>query len=186
MRLSVTQTATALAGGSAAACRCSPTAPAPFTGAITRDRRAEPSALPAASRSIRRCWAIPPSSCSIGPGTAIGDPTRPNFIYDQLTNASFAFSAQTGLGNASSPFTGNLPAYLRQVLSMQGEAAANASNLAQGQDVVVNALQQRVNDASGVNVDQEMANLITLQTAYGANARVMTAVRDMIDTLMKM
>ena len=69
---------------------------------------------------------------------------------------------------------------------MQGEAAANASSLAQGQDVVVNALQQRINDASGVNIDQEMANLISLQTAYGANARVMTAVRDMIDTLMKM
>jgi flagellar hook-associated protein 1 FlgK len=69
---------------------------------------------------------------------------------------------------------------------MQGGAAANAQSLAEGQDVVVNALKQRVSDASGVNIDQEMANLITLQTAYGANARVMTAVRDMIDTLMKM
>jgi flagellar hook-associated protein 1 FlgK len=69
---------------------------------------------------------------------------------------------------------------------MQGEAASNASNLAQGQDVVVNALQQRLNDASGVNIDQEMAHLISLQTAYGANARVMTAVRDMIDSLLKM
>ena len=44
---------------------------------------------------------------------------------------------------------------------MQGEAAANASSLAQGQDVVVNALKQRFNEASGVNVDQEMANLIS-------------------------
>jgi flagellar hook-associated protein 1 FlgK len=52
--------------------------------------------------------------------------------------------------------------------------------------VVVNALQQRVNQASGVNIDQEMSNLISLQTAYGANARVMTAVRDMIDALLKM
>jgi flagellar hook-associated protein 1 FlgK len=50
---------------------------------------------------------------------------------------------------------------------------------------VVKALQQRMSDASGVNIDQEMANLISLQTAYGANARVMTAVRDMIDALMK-
>ena len=69
---------------------------------------------------------------------------------------------------------------------MQGEAASNASNLAQGQDVVVNALKQRFSDDSGVNVDQEMAYLIQLQTAYGANARVMTAVRDMIDELLKM
>jgi flagellar hook-associated protein 1 FlgK len=33
-------------------------------------------------------------------------------------------------------------------------------------------------------VDQEMANLINLQTAYAANARVMSAVKDMIDRLM--
>ena len=83
-------------------------------------------------------------------------------------------------------FTGSVPDFLRQLLSSQGQAAANAQSLSDGQDVVVNALQQRVNDASGVNIDQEMANLITLQTAYGANARVMSTIRDMIDTLMKM
>jgi flagellar hook-associated protein 1 FlgK len=121
-----------------------------------------------------------------GSGIASGDPTRPNLISNQLTSAALAFSPETGLGNAATPYTGNIGDYLRQVLSMQGEAAANASNLAQGQDVVVNALKQRSSDASGVNVDQEMANLIQLQTAYGANARVMTAVRDMIDELMKM
>ena len=118
--------------------------------------------------------------------TANGDPTRPNSIYNQLISTNFAFSANTGLGSAATPFTGNVPDYLRQLLSMQGAAAGNASNLAQGQDVVVNALQQRMNDASGVNVDQEMASLISLQTAYGANARVMSAARDMLDMLMKM
>mgnify|MGYP006148140271 CR=1 FL=1 len=44
------------------------------------------------------------------------------------------------------------------------------------------ALKQRVADSSGVNVDQEMANLITLQTVYGANARVMSTVKDMIES----
>jgi flagellar hook-associated protein 1 FlgK len=120
------------------------------------------------------------------PGAATGDPTRPNFIYNQLTGAALTFSAQTGLGNAATPFSGSLPAYLQQVLSVQGQNAANAQNLAQGQDVVVNALQQRVDDSSGVNIDQEMSNLITLQTAYGANARVMSACKDMIDTLLQM
>ena len=31
-----------------------------------------------------------------------------------------------------------------------------------------------------------MAYLISLQTAYGANARVMSVVQDMIDTLLRM
>jgi flagellar hook-associated protein 1 FlgK len=121
-----------------------------------------------------------------GTGITAGDPTRPNFIFDQLTGASLTFPADTGLGTAATPFSGNLANYLQQVLSVQGQAAANAQNLAEGQAVVVNALQERVNEASGVNVDQEMANLITLQTAYGANARVMAAVKEMIDTLLRM
>jgi flagellar hook-associated protein 1 FlgK len=118
--------------------------------------------------------------------TESGDPTRPNFIYDQLTSTPFNFSPSTGMGSSATPYSGSLTDYLKQVLAQQGQAASNASSLAQGQDMVVNALQQRVNDASGVNVDQEMANLITLQTAYGANARVMSAIKDMLDTLMKM
>src|SRR5205809_4344461 len=61
--------------------------------------------------------------------TANGDPTRPNFIYNQLTSTNFSFLANTGLGNAATPFTGKVPDYLRQVLSMQGAAAANASSL---------------------------------------------------------
>ena len=60
--LSVTQTATALAGGRARDCRSSPTAATPFTGAIIGVGIAEPSDLPAASPSTRRCSAIRPSS----------------------------------------------------------------------------------------------------------------------------
>jgi flagellar hook-associated protein 1 FlgK len=118
--------------------------------------------------------------------TESGDPQRPNFIYQQLTGTAFTSSAGTGLGTRTEPFSGDIPTYLRQVLSMQGESAGNAESLSKGQEVVVNALKQRVADSSGVNVDQEMAYLISLQTAYGANARVMSVVRDMIDTLLKM
>ena len=67
------------------------------------------------------------------------------------------------------------------MISQQGEAADAASNLKQGQDVVLSSLQQRFNDSSSVNVDQEMANLLTLQNSYAANARVLSAVSDMFD-----
>ena len=48
------------------------------------------------------------------------------------------------------------------------------------------AVESRYREDTGVNIDQEMAQLVQLQTAYGANARVMTAVRDMMDMLMRM
>jgi len=79
-----------------------------------------------------------------------------------------------------------MPSYLRQMIAQQGQAAAAASNLQQGQEVVLNALKQRVTDASGVNVDQEMATLLNLQNAYGANARVMSAVKELFDLLLRM
>jgi len=181
---SMTRTATALANGSTALPMFTDGG-SPYTGAINA---AGSQSLGFAGRiAINPALLGDPSKLTIyGSGVASGDPTRPNMIYDQLTSATFAFSPQTGLGNAATPYNGNVGDYLRQVLSMQGEAASNASNLAQGQDVVVNALKQRFSDDAGVNVDQEMANLIQLQTAYGANARVMTAARDMLDLLMKM
>ncbi|MBX9844077.1 MAG: flagellar hook-associated protein FlgK [Xanthobacteraceae bacterium] len=118
--------------------------------------------------------------------TQTGDPTRANFIYSRLAETALTFDPNTGMGNSTTPYSGTLPAFLQQLLSQQGQAASNAQSLAQGQDVVVNALKQRFNEASGVNVDAEMANLIALQTAYGANARVLTAVKEMLDTLLRM
>ena len=50
---------------------------------------------------------------------------------------------------------------------------------------MVNALQQRFNNDSGVNIDTELSNLITLQHAYAANARVMSTVQSMFTTLMQ-
>jgi flagellar hook-associated protein 1 FlgK len=47
-------------------------------------------------------------------------------------------------------------------------------------------LQQRFSSTSGVNIDQEMSNLLNLQNAYAANARVMTTVNTMLTALMQM
>jgi flagellar hook-associated protein 1 FlgK len=120
------------------------------------------------------------------PLTASGDATRPNFMLNQLSNAVLGYAPQAGIGTASSPFSGTLTSYIGQMISQQGAAASNADSLNQGQQVVVNTLQQRFSDESSVNIDEEMANLVKLQTAYGANARVMTTIRDMLDTLLKM
>ena len=119
------------------------------------------------------------------PLTPAADATRPNFLLDRLTNGMLDFDPQAGVGTASAPFSGSLQSYMRQMISQQGEAAATADNLNQGQQIVVNSLQQRYADKSNVSIDEEMANLLKLQTAYGANARVLSAVRDMLDQLLK-
>jgi len=117
--------------------------------------------------------------------TPSGDYTRPNFLYQQLTATPQDFTPETGFGSASSPFGAPLPIYLRQVMSAQGDAASAAKNLSDGQKLVVDSLQQRFDETSGVNIDREMANLITLQTAYSANARVLTTIKEVIDSLLR-
>jgi flagellar hook-associated protein 1 FlgK len=183
---STTRTVTSLTGGSAEL---------PFfvdgsnsyTGALTASGA---QSLGLAGRiSINAALLADPSRLVIyqlAPLTPGGDPTRPSFIYDRLTSAVLTFAPQAGIGTQVAPFSGSLPAYLRQMISQQGEAAAAADSLNQGQTIVVNSLQQRFNDASGVNIDAEMATLLKLQTAYGANARVMSAVRDLFELLLRM
>jgi flagellar hook-associated protein 1 FlgK len=122
---------------------------------------------------------------STSPPTAAGDTTRSNFLYSQLTTATFNFSPQTGLGNAGAPFNGTISNYLQQFLSQQANAASSATQLQQGQSVVVSTLQQKFDSTSQVSIDNEMSNLIALQNSYGANAHVMTVVQSLMQTLLQ-
>jgi len=182
--VSAMATATSLAGGSAELPLFTDGSTA-YTGAITA---AGSERVGFAARiAVNAALAADPSGLvTYQAGTAAGDSTRPDFIYQQLTGTPLVFSPNTGIGTTAAPFSGSLTTFLRQVISQQGEAASSADNLKQGQDVVLSTLQQRFNDSSGVNVDQEMANLLTLQNSYAANARVMSTVKAMLDTLMQM
>jgi flagellar hook-associated protein 1 FlgK len=115
--------------------------------------------------------------------TPSGDGARPSLLYDRLTKAAQSFSPAAGIGTTLAPFGGSLPAYMQQMLSQQGAAADAAIQLQEGQDIVVNALQQRMSEEAGVDIDHEMAELLQLQNAYAANARVLATVRSMMEAL---
>ena len=48
---------------------------------------------------------------------------------------------------------------------------------------MLNTLQSKMHETSGVNMDEEMAHLLALQNAYSANARVMSTVKQLFDLL---
>ena len=119
------------------------------------------------------------------PATQAGDTARSDFLYNQLTSGTFTYSPKTGLGSTATPFKGTLTSYMQQFLSVQANASTSATQLQQGQNVVVSALQQKMNSTSGVNIDTEMANLISLQNNYAANAHLMSVVQTMMTSLMQ-
>jgi flagellar hook-associated protein 1 FlgK len=182
---SVTTTTTALAGGSPQLALFTD-GTTPISGTITASG-AQDRGL-AGRITVNSAVLAAPSSLVVyqtSPATPVGDSTRPKFLLDQLTKAALTFSPVTGVGTPASPFRGTLSDFMSQVTSQQSQSANAAQNLQQGQDVVVNALTQRFNSDSGVNIDTELSNLITLQHAYAANARVMSTIQAMYTTLMQ-
>jgi len=74
---------------------------------------------------------------------------------------------------------------MQQFINLQSNASTSATQLQKGQDVVVNSLQQKFKSSAGVDIDTEMANLISLQNTYAANAHVMSVVQNMMTTLLQ-
>ena len=125
------------------------------------------------------------SLVAMGASTATGDATRPQALYDALTATRRSFSSASGIGGIDAPYSGSVLDFAQSVIADQGAAATSAQSLDEGQSIALATAQSRFASQAGVNIDEEMSKLIELQTAYTANARVLTAARDMLDTLLR-
>ena len=108
---------------------------------------------------------------------------RPQAMLSAIQETRRSFSHDPAQA-AGATFTGPLDAFVRRVLDGQASNAAAAKTSAEGQQVVLNSLQGRFAETSGVSVDEELAHLTDLQNAYAANARIVSAVNAMFEALM--
>lgn len=97
--------------------------------------------------------------------------------------------ATTGLGPAgtlSAPYAS--PATLGDLASAlvnaQSQASADVTTDLDAAQAMHDSLSSRLSSESGVNMDTEMSTMLTLQTAYSANARVLTVVQALLSELM--
>ena len=157
-----------------------------YTGAITGTG---PEMTGLAGRiTVNAALVADPSKMSVystSPATAAGDNTRSSFMFSQLTSATFSYSPSTGLGSAAQPLKGTSSSYLQQFISQQGSASTLATQLQQGQSVVVSTLQQKFDSTAAVNIDTEMSSLIQVQNTYAANAHIMSVVQSMMQSLLQ-
>lgn len=117
-------------------------------------------------------------------GTPLGDATRPLDLLARLTSNSRTYSPEAGIGSSSTPYSGSIDEFARRLVSFQSGQAANAERDAEAQQVVAASLQERFDAETGVNIDDEMSNLLLLQNAYSANARVISTIQDLFNVLM--
>jgi flagellar hook-associated protein 1 FlgK len=89
-------------------------------------------------------------------------------------------------GTLSSGLTanGNIVDYGAAMLGAQALDASNADDAATKESTYLNTLSARNSDQSGVNIDEEMANLIRVQNAYSAAGQVVSTTQKLFDTLL--
>ncbi len=119
------------------------------------------------------------------PATAQGDATRPKLMLDRLTQSQRSFTNAVGLDGNTATSNTTIANFVQRVVSSQGQAVEAAQRLDEGQQVALGSIQSRFQQTAQVNVDQEMSMLIELQTAYAANARIISTVKEMMDVLMR-
>jgi flagellar hook-associated protein 1 FlgK len=98
--------------------------------------------------------------------------------------------ATTGLGvdgklNAPYAPPATLADNATSLVAAQAAVSATASNQLTTEQTVQTTLTNSLAASSGVNMDAEMSKMIALQNAYGMNARIVTTVQSMFNSLLQ-
>ncbi|GHD60914.1 flagellar hook protein FlgK [Thalassobaculum fulvum] len=116
-----------------------------------------------------------------GTFTASGasDSSLPLAIIDMFDTKQ-AFVAVTGLNSTSS----TIEEFAAEFVSYQANQAADYESQLNFQEQIRSLLDERLKDESGVNLDEELASLIQLESAFAASARVLSSVQQALDELL--
>lgn len=87
-----------------------------------------------------------------------------------------------GTGNNNSSFMD----YYQEILTTVSSDKENIDYKKETQDSVVTTLTATYDAITGVDTDEEMINLIEFQAAYEANAKMITAIDEMLQTILNM
>ncbi len=110
---------------------------------------------------------------------ALGDASIIQSLADKFLE-DLQFAATGGL-----PFTAvTLAGYASEILSTTAISAANAEKTALFKEVLFDELSFRSESISGVNIDEELRNMVLYENAYAATARVIQTVDELFDILL--
>ncbi len=120
-------------------------------------------------------------------GGAVGDivlsasDNRGALALADVANKSISYQ---NFGNLKSVST-TLSQYGATILSDIGTQANQSGQLSTDAKSLLGEINQRQSDASGVNLDEELSNMIVYQNAYAAAGRVIKAAQDIYDVLLQ-
>ena len=80
----------------------------------------------------------------------------------------------------------SLEGYLSSVVSGIGSDVNNINSNAENQNLVLNEIQTKLSSATGVNLDEELVDLVKYQRAYQAAARIFSVCNDLMGELVNL
>ncbi len=111
-------------------------------------------------------------------GTVIGD-NRAIQKLAAMDDLVFNFSAAGGLPTSLS----SLNAFSASIVGFNAVQAADAEQVASREKLLFENIENLLTSKTGVNLDEEMANLILFQNAFEMSARILTIADEMFETL---
>jgi len=129
-----------------------------------------------------------------------GGPAGFTTLISRVLDYTFGSEAQSGVnqpamntsglgaaGTLSAPFSSpsTLSDYATDLVSSQAQTSANTTSQLTTEQDLQTSLAAKISSVSGVNMDTEMSQMIGLQNAYDANARVIAAVQAMFTQLLQ-
>ena len=115
-------------------------------------------------------------------GASGPDPSISQSLFANL-GKNYTFAAAGAFTNST---TTTLGSYSSQIIGQAASTAASSKDNSTFQSQLQSQLASQAGAVSGVNIDEELSNLIQYQNAYSANARVITVIQTLYQTLMQM
>lgn len=126
-----------------------------------------------------------------GPTLVETSPITSVSYQSEISNASNTFTnfRNRNLGPGANISTGifsstNLIDFAQKIVDETAQDYLQSQNAFDNEDTLRGIIQRQFSDDSGVNIDEEMSNLIVVQTAYAAAARTITAADEMFQELL--
>ena len=116
-------------------------------------------------------------------GTAIsfGD-QRGGIALQEIENSIVSIAKAGGLNQ----FNSSLGQYAAAVLADFGFRAQIAESFGEDSNVLLGEINQRIQSVSGVNVDEELSNMIIFQNAYSSSARMLNVAKELYDEILSL
>jgi len=106
---------------------------------------------------------------------------RGGIALQELENQNISIRKAGGLNQ----FNSTLGQYTSAVLSDFGFRAQLAEGYSEDSKVLLGELNQRNESISGVNVDEELSNMIIFQNAYSSSARMLSVAQELFDDILR-